>query len=397
MIATSAAPVKTVGFNNLQIAFADKSDSELTRAYWLFRAMSSNTLVNNGPALLNVALTLRLPVTPIIRATLFKHFCGGIDISDCNYTIAKLWKSGIGSVLDYSVEGEEREENFEQTTSQILLNIDRAKGDHSIPFTVFKMTGIAGMSILEKVSSGKSLSNNDREAYDRVQKRVERICSHAAAKDVRIFIDAEETWIQQPIDDMADAMMEQFNRKRAIVFNTVQLYRTDRLEFLKASHRKAREKGYILGMKLVRGAYMEKERERAIQIGYPSPIHPDHASTNRCYDDTVTYCMEHLGEIEFCNGTHNEESCHLMIRLMAEKNIPVNHPACWFSQLLGMSDHISYNLAAAGYNVAKYVPYGPVKSVLPYLIRRAQENTSIAGQTGRELRMILEEKKRRRN
>lgn len=395
MISATENPARPVNFDDLRTAFSGKSDQDLTRAYWLFKAISINTFVKHGPKLLNASLALHLPVIPIIRATIFRHFCGGEDINDCNKTIQALHRSGIGSVLDYSVEGDENEANFEHTTSEIISTINRAKGDPSIPFCVFKVTGISGFRILEKAGSGEAMSDSEAAAFSKVRERVHRICEHAAKNNVRIFIDAEESWIQQAIDQLADEMMEKFNRHRAIVYNTAQLYRTDRLQFIRDTHRKAKAKGFIPGFKLVRGAYMEKERERAQQLGYPSPIQPDHLTTNRDYDEALKYCMNHFPEIAICAGTHNEESSHLLVRLMAEKDVPHNHPDIWFSQLLGMSDHISYNLAAAGYNVAKYVPYGPVKSVLPYLIRRAQENTSIAGQTGRELRMITEEKKRR--
>lgn len=387
---------KPLDFNNLEIAFAGKSDYDLTRAYWLFKAMSSNMLVKNGPVLLDVALKLKLPVIPVIRSTIYKHFCGGEDIVDCNKTIDALKKNGIGSVLDYSVEGAESEENYNHTTAEIIATIKRAKGDPSVPFCVFKTTGVARFGLLEKISAGKKLSESDQTEFSRASQRVLDICSSASENDVRIFIDAEESWIQQAIDDLADAMMEKFNNQKAIVYNTIQLYRSDRLNFLKLSYKKATERNYKLGLKLVRGAYMEKERARAVEKKYPSPIQPDHAATNRDYDAALTFCVEHIKDIEICAGTHNEQSCHLLARLMQSKNIAANHSAIWFSQLLGMSDHISSNLAAAGYNVAKYVPYGPVISVLPYLIRRAQENTSIAGQTGRELNMILAEKKRRK-
>jgi len=397
MISEAAPVTKPVDFDDLKTAFSGKTDQDLTRAYWLFKAISINFFVNHGPKMLNTALALRLPVIPIIRATIFKHFCGGEDIHDCNKTIKALYAGGIGSVLDYSVEGEENEANFELTTRELLSTIDRAKGDPSIPFCVFKVTGIAGFSILEKVSSGAALTSSETETFSKVRERIHRICSHASRSRVRIFIDAEESWIQQAIDDLVDEMMEQFNRDGIIVYNTAQLYRTDRLEFIKESHRKAKSKGYRVGFKLVRGAYMEKERERAAEKGYPSPIQPDHSSSNRDYDEALRYCISNFPDIAVCAGTHNENSSHLLVRLMADNNIPRNHSDIWFSQLLGMSDHISYNLAAAGYNVAKYVPYGPVKSVLPYLIRRAQENTSISGQTGRELRMIEFEQKRRRS
>ncbi|HMT30572.1 MAG TPA: proline dehydrogenase family protein, partial [Bacteroidia bacterium] len=338
---------QAVDFENLEVAFSGKTDGDLTRAYWLFTAMSSNFLVNNGPKFLDFAMALRLPVLSIVKATIYKHFCGGEDIHDCDETVRKLYKSKIGSVLDYSVEGEENEENFEHTTAEIISTIARAKGDPATPFCVFKMTGVARFDILEKVSSENTLATKDKEEFEKVKHRVNKICTAAFENNVRLFIDAEESLIQSAIDHLADEMMEKFNKKKAIVYNTVQLYRTDRLEFLKASHLKAKSKGYILGMKLVRGAYMEKERERATEKGYPSPIQPDHASTNRDYDAALTYCIDNFPEIAICAGTHNEESSHLLVRLMIQKNIPHNHPDIWFSQLLGMSDHISYNLAAA--------------------------------------------------
>ncbi len=396
MIKESDTSVMLPDFNNLEVAFSSKSNTDLNRAYWLFKAMSSNFLVMNGQKFLNIALALRLPVTPIIKSTIYKHFCGGEDIDDCNKTVKALWQNRIGSVLDYSVEGDENESNFEHTTNEIISNINRARGDSAVPFCVFKVTGICGFHLLERVASGKPLSNADQTAFEKCKERIFRICSKAAANDVRVFIDAEESWIQQPVDDITDAMMENFNRIKAIVYNTVQLYRTDRLEFLKLSHQKSRSKGYMLGVKLVRGAYMEKERERAAEMGYASPVHASHEATNTDYNLALQYCMDHFGDIAVCAGTHNEKSSYLLVELMMKKNIPANHPDIWFSQLLGMSDHISYNLAKSGFNVTKYVPYGPVKSVLPYLIRRAQENTSIGGQTGRELRMIIAEKKRRR-
>jgi proline dehydrogenase len=397
MIETTT-PSATVSFDNLKIAFASKSNSDLEKAYWLFKAMGSNFLVNNGPVLLNTALRLKLPVIPLIRPTLFRHFCGGETIEDCHKTITGLYSSGIGSVLDYSVEGEENEANFEITANELLATINRAKGDPAIPFCVFKTTGLGRFECLSKISSGTSITAADRDEFAKIRERVIKICTHASACDVRIFIDAEESWIQPAIDDLADEMMGRFNiNGKAIVYNTIQLYRSDRLDFLKSSHLKANTGKYILGLKLVRGAYMEKERDRASKMNYPSPVQPDHQSSNRDYDASLRYCIDNIETISICAGTHNEESCHLLARMMFEKNISHNDDRIWFSQLLGMSDHISYNLAAAGYNVAKYVPYGPVRSVLPYLIRRAQENTSIAGQTGRELRMIREEKNRRRS
>jgi proline dehydrogenase len=274
--------------------------------------------------------------------------------------------------------------------------VNRAKGDSSIPFCVFKVTGVSRFALLEKISSGEPLTDLEQEEFNKVKKRISKISDLAALNEVRLFIDAEESWIQPAIDGLANDMMEVHNKEQVIVYNTVQLYRTDRLDFLKQSHARGMERGYKNGFKLVRGAYMEKERKRAAAMGYPSPIQPDHASSNRDYDAALEFCMKNHDRISICAGTHNEASSLLLTQLMAQNGMNNNNPSVWFSQLLGMSDHLSGNLAAAGYNVAKYVPYGPVKSVLPYLIRRAQENTSIAGQTGRELSMIIQELERRK-
>lgn len=387
---------KTLDLENIEVAFKGKSNQELKKAYWLFKAIGYPGLVKSAPGLLRLALMLRFPVVPIVRATIFKHFCGGEHIDDCNQTVANLWKNGIGSILDYSVEGEENEANFDHTATEICATIERSKGDPSIPFCVFKVTGISRFGLLEKVSSELALTENETTEFEKTKVRFTKICDLAAQNQVRLFVDAEESWIQPAIDALTDSMMEKHNKERVIIYNTIQLYRTDRLEFLRKSHQKGMEKGYMNGFKLVRGAYMEKERKRASELGYTSPIQPDHASSNRDYDAALKFCVEHIDRISICAGTHNESSSLLLCQLMREKQIPNDSTSIWFSQLLGMSDHLSGNLAAAGYNVAKYVPYGPVKSVLPYLIRRAQENTSISGQTGRELSMIIRELNRRK-
>lgn len=384
-----------VSFDNIERAFAAKSNSELRADYWLFKMIGQRWLVNMAPPLTDLALKLHLPIKGIIRATIFKHFCGGEDINDCNNTIANLHRFNIGSILDYSVEGEEKEENFDKTRDEIIATVKRAQGDPSIPFCVFKITGIARFGLLERASVTTNLTSGEFEEYKRVYTRVKNICKAAAEANVRIFIDAEESWIQPAIDDFAEQMMVHYNREKTIVYNTIQFYRTDRFAFLEKSLAHAKENNYLLGLKLVRGAYMEKERARAEKMDYPSPIQPDKKSADVDFDKALHVCVNNLDRIAFCAGTHNEESSLLLVKLMQEKNIAINHPSVYFSQLLGMSDHISYNLASAGYNVAKYVPYGPVKSVLPYLIRRAHENTSIAGQMGRELALIVAERKRR--
>ncbi|HKR03415.1 MAG TPA: proline dehydrogenase family protein [Bacteroidia bacterium] len=385
-----------INFHNLEKAFAAKSDAELRNDYLLFKIIGNQWLTKAAPSLTGFALKFRLPVKRIIKATLFKHFCGGEYIEECNKTVAKLHQYKVGSILDYSAEGEEKEEKFDFTEKEIIATILHAKGDPAIPFCVFKPTGVARLALLEKVSSGKTLVAGEAEEFNRVINRIKNICRTAAENNVRIFVDAEETWIQKAIDDLVTQMMAEYNKQQPIVYNTIQLYRTDRLDFLKQAYEHALRNNYWLGIKLVRGAYMEKERDRAKQLGYPSPIHATKSGSDRDFDAALRFCVKHVDRVAICAGTHNEHSSMLLVQLMKEKNIPANDPKIYFSQLLGMSDHISYNLASAGYNVAKYVPYGPVATVLPYLIRRAQENTSIAGQMGRELSLIVEEMKRRK-
>jgi len=372
------------------------SDRDLWQAQWLFRIIGNPALTAIGSNLSKAALWLHLPVKGLIKATIFKQFCGGETITESLKTAERLARSGVGTILDHSVEGQEDDDALDHTTDEILRTIDAARQRTDIPFCVFKPSGISPVQLLTDVSEGKKLDAEDQREWTLVQGRLERICAAAANAGVPVLIDAEESWMQVAIDAMADAMMARFNTERAIVFNTVQLYRHDRLAFLKASHAKAVAGGYHLGVKLVRGAYMEKERDRAEDRGYPSPIHVDKAAVDRDYDDGLRYCAEHLDRIAVCVGTHNEQSTLLMARLMQEKGLPHDDKQVWYAQLLGMSDNISFNMAAAGYNVAKYVPYGPVREVLPYLIRRANENTSARGQTGRELGLIMAERKRRK-
>jgi len=383
-------------FSNTEIAFAYKSDSELRHAYLLFSVISKRSLVAFATPLIRGAVRLRLPVKPLIRATIYRHFCGGESIDRCTRTVAALWKFGVGSILDYSVEGKENEETFRRTAAEIIRTIRRSAGDASVPFCVFKPSGIVRTGLMEKVSAGLALSAAERQEYEAAAARFDAICSKAAENDVRIFIDAEETWFQDAIDRLVQELMHRYNTEKAIVFNTVQLYRTGRLDWMDAAVRHARDNGYKLGLKLVRGAYMEKERARAASMGYPSPIQPDKPACDNQYDGALRFCMDHLDTVSFCNGTHNEKSSMLLTDLMQEKNVPANDARIWFSQLLGMSDHISFNLAHAGYNVCKYVPYGPVDAVLPYLVRRAEENSAIAGQMNRELGMIVKERGRRK-
>ena len=388
--------MNTISFENTEIAFRSKSNSDLNRAYALFKIISINLLVKIGPPLVKLGFELMLPIKGLIKSTVFRHFCGGETIKECERTITDLAKFKIGTILDYSVEGHETEKDFDAAVEETLATIQRAKGDSRISFSVFKVTGIARFELLEKVSAKKTLTNEEKNEFQKVTDRVNTICKAAFDNNVAVFIDAEETWIQQAIDDLANDMMKMYNKQRAIVYNTFQLYRKDRLHYLRESFAMAEKENYFLGAKLVRGAYMEKERKRAAEMNYPSPIQESKSNTDKDYDSALKFCVEHIDKIALCAGTHNEQSSLYLVQLMKEKNIISSNPSIFFSQLFGMSDHISYNLANAGYNVAKYVPYGPVKAVLPYLFRRAEENTSIAGQMGRELSLILKEKKRRK-
>ena len=393
-----ADPVKgTLSFDNTEIAFRHSSDADLKRAYWLFRMININFFVKIGPPITNFAMKIGLPIRGIIKATIFRHFCGGEAIAECDRTIHNLYEGKVGTILDYSVEGEEEDAIFDQTRDEIKLTIERAKGDKAIPITVFKPTGVFRFGLMEKLDAKQALTPAEEKEWAQGQDRVLAICTKAYESGVPVMIDAEETWIQDTIDQLALNMMRRFNKERAIVYNTYQLYRHDKLQSLKNDHAIAIKEGFILGAKLVRGAYMEKERKRAAELGYACLIQPDKQSTDRGYDAAVSFCIDHVGTIALLAGTHNEQSCRLLADLLVSKKIAFDHPNVYFSQLLGMSDNLSFNLADAGYNVVKYVPYGPVKAVLPYLFRRAQENTAIAGQMSRELSLILKERKRRKS
>ncbi len=383
-----------VSFDNTQIAFISKSDSDLRKSFFLFKVMSWPTLVKYGGGL--APLGLKLGFKGLIKNTIFKQFVGGENITDCGKTIEQLAKYNIGTILDYSVEGKESEVDFDACCKETIETIHRAKGDKNIPFCVFKVTGLARFDLLEKVTAKQTLTKEETEEYERVKQRVNEICKEAHDNNKPIFIDAEESWIQQAIDDLANENMARYNKNSAIVYNTFQLYRKDRLPYLKQSFEMGKADGYHVGAKLVRGAYMEKERKRAQEKGYPSPIQNTKEDSDRDYNLALEFCVEHIDRMGLCAGTHNEKSSLVLVDLMTKKNIATNDKRIYFSQLLGMSDHISYNLTQSNYNVAKYVPYGPVKEVLPYLIRRAQENTSVKGQTGRELSLIIKEKERRK-
>ena len=385
-----------LNFENTEIAFASKTDKDLTRAYWLFWFINKNTFVKLGSSMTQFAMKFFLPINAIIRNTVYKHFCGGETINECQETINTLAKFKVGTILDFSSEGHDNEDAFNHTQSEILKTVERASQDNRISFCVFKPTGLIRFGLLEKMNAKQELSLAEQTEFKNAKARVELVCHMCFDKGIRLFVDAEETWIQDVVDDLILEMMRKFNKEKIIVYNTLQLYRTDRVAYLKWLVDDAKKNNYKIGLKLVRGAYLEKERERALQMGYTSPVHVTKDATDKDYDEAVMICVENKDIASVCAGTHNENSCMKLAQHMIKNNIPHDHPHIHFSQLLGMSDHISFNLASDGFNVTKYVPYGPIKSVLPYLIRRAQENTSVAGQMGRELQFIIKERARRK-
>lgn len=383
-------------FRDTATAFADKSDAELREKYRLFKMLNSPFLNAIGTRVTRFALSLGLPVEGLIKETIFEQFCGGETIEECEPVIERLGDARIGTILDYSVEGKATEADFDNTRDEIIRTIERAKNDPNIPFAVFKVTGVAPLGTLEKLSKKKKLDAKGQAKCERIHTRVNEICEFAHSLGQPVFIDAEESWIQDAIDRLATEMMEKYNRRTPIVFNTLQMYRTDRLQYLRDSRKQAKSDGYVLAVKLVRGAYMEKERERADEIGYESPIQPDKKATDRDYNAALEYCLDNVEDVAFVAGTHNERSTHLLAQMMHQRGLSHDHPHIFYSQLYGMSDNLSYVLAKNGYSVSKYVPYGPVADAIPYLIRRAQENTSVTGQVSRELELIRIELDRRR-
>jgi len=383
-------------FDNTEIAFSLKTDSELERAYFLFKMISIEPLVRIGTAATNFAIKAHLPIEGLIRSTVFDHFCGGVSENDCLSVIDNMFQKGVSSVLDYSVEGKESEVDFDSAKNKILKIIDFANEIDAIPIAVFKPTGLGRFSLYEKISRKEALSDKENEEWKRVINRFDEVCRKAKENDIAVLIDGEESWMQDAADGLVTSMMKKFNTEKPIVYNTLQMYRHDRLAFLEQEHKKAMKDNYFLGYKLVRGAYMEKENDRAKGKKQQSPICKSKALTDENFNKGLRYMIENLNCMSLFAGTHNEDSCYLLMQLMHEKGLLNNDPRIWFGQLYGMSDHISFNLANKGYNVAKYVPFGPVRDVMPYLIRRAEENTSVAGQTGRELALLSKEKKRRK-
>jgi proline dehydrogenase len=388
---------KFVDFDNLTNAFAARTDEALKKANFVFSTMQSPTLVKVGSQLMEFSLNVGLPVKGLIKKTIFNLFCGGETLDGCQRATNQLAAFNVGAIYDYSVEGEKSEEGFDATTEEILKTIERAGQFEFIRFSAFKVTGLAHFDLLTKIHAGEKLTKEEQAAYERVHDRVDRICALAKKMDVSVLIDAEETWIQKPITEITVAMMAKYNTEKALIYYTFQMYCHAMLGHLKELHEDAKTKGYRLGAKLVRGAYMEKEAARAEDMGYQNPIQPNKEATDRDYDLGTRYCIEHIHEIGLFSGSHNEKSNYLITHYLEEFDLPRDDHRVYFGQLYGMSDHISFNLSAAGYNVAKYVPYGPVREVVPYLIRRAEENTSASGQTSRELRLIQQEKQRRKS
>ncbi len=386
-----------LNFENTEIAFKNKSDKDLERAYWLFKMIASNTLIKIGTPITNFSLNIGLPIQGIIRNTIYKQFCGGETIEGCAQAIADLGKGNVTTILDYSVEGEESEDSFDACCQEVLASVAYAKTNKLISFCVFKPTGVGRFDLLAKIDAKQVLTEEEKTEFARVLKRCDAICKACYEAGIPVLVDAEHSWIQDTIDDIARELMERYNKQKPIVYNTYQLYRHDKLASLKADFAYAEKQGFYLGAKIVRGAYMEIERERAEEIGYPSPIQPTKNASDNDYNQAILFSLDHIDRIGLMAGTHNDQSSMLLATEMDKRGIAHNHPHVFFAQLLGMSDNLSFNLGAAGYNVAKYMPYGPVKAVMPYLFRRAQENTSAAGQTSRELSLIIKEKQRRKS
>ncbi|TDK41940.1 proline dehydrogenase family protein [Algoriphagus formosus] len=383
-----------ISFENLEVAFASKTDAKLRKMYLIFATLNNNLISGLGVGLANLAFKLKLPIKGIMKKTMFGHFCGGETIDETILACQKLADYGVQAILDLSVEGKGDEESFEKTTEEIYQTMLKSAETDYMPFGVFKTTGLGDFHIMEKIQAGQKLTQAEEQAFDRVKERVDRLCKAAHDLGIRVMVDAEESWFQDVIDDLAYEAMEKYNKERCVVYNTYQMYRHDSLARLMKAHQVAQEKGYLFGAKPVRGAYMEKERERAEEMGYPDPIQPNKAATDRDYDAAIRFCVE-KGIYLVC-ASHNEKSNLELTELMEEFGLDPQDRRVFFSQLYGMSDNISFNLAKAGYNVVKYVPYGPVEKVMPYLTRRAAENTSIAGQSSREFELVKREMKRRK-
>jgi proline dehydrogenase len=383
-------------FDDTATAYSDKSDGDLQKAKALFQLMNNNSLVSLGSSLATFALSLRLPVSPLFKWTVYNHFCGGETLEECKRTIRKLDERNVGVLLNYGVELKETEEDFDITVAKNLEALAFGGENKAVKGLCIKLTGFGRVDLFEKVQQKAKLSMPEKRELLRVKKRFDKICSAASANNVPVYVDAEESWIQNPLDELVEEMMAKYNRGKCVVLNTFQLYRHDRLAYLRAQVQRARDGNYLLGAKLVRGAYMEKERARAAERNYPSPIHATKAGVDKDFDEAVTLCLHHLDCVLVCVASQSEESNLHSIQQMAQNKIEPRSGHVIFSQLYGMGDNITFNLAKHGFHATKYLPYGPVKDVIPYLIRRAQENTSVAGQTGSELALIRKEIMRRK-
>jgi len=388
--------ITTKIFNNTKRAFSLKTDGELNRAIFMFKSIGSPVMVKVGTFLTNVSLNLRLPVEGLIKKTVFNQFCGGVTEEDCLPNIRKIYTKKLHGILDYSVEGKETDEEFDAATQRKINIIKFIADKPEMPFAVFKPTGVGAFDIWAKVTNKETLTAEEEESWNKIKDRVKRLCKTAYDLDVCVLVDAEESWMQDAADDLIEEMMALYNKEKVIIFNTIQCYRWDRLQYIKDLHERGQAKGFKIGAKIVRGAYMEKENARAYKMGYPTPICEDKEATDVNFNAVMAYIMNHLEDFELFIGTHNEVSSYLAMQLTQDRDLAKDDGRIWFAQLYGMSDHISFNLAANGYNSAKLIPFGPVRDVVPYLIRRAQENTSVKGQTGRELALLLEEKDRRK-
>ncbi len=384
-------------FENTRIAFSSKSDIELLETERMFRLMNSPWLVSMGSFIAKIAMKANFPlVERTIKNTIFKQFCGGVTLADCQETIDLLAQYNALSILDYGAESKSDEQELDRTEKELINAIEFAASNTSVPVVSSKLTSLVANEILEKKQLGEVLTKGEEEQYNRFVDRITRACTRAAELKVGVFIDAEESWMQDVMDDIVTDLMRTFNRERITVYNTYQMYRHDKLSQLRSDHLKAKEEGYILGAKLVRGAYMNKERARAEAYGYASPIQKNKESTDRDYNAAILYCIDHFEEIALCNASHNVDSVKLMAREILDRGLPRDHQHLNFCQLQGMSDHLTYNLAQGGFNTAKYVVYGPIKEVAAYLIRRAEENTAVTGEMSRELQLIRREIKRRK-
>lgn len=383
-------------FEDTATAFALKTDTELERAYFLFKLIASEPLVKVGTAVANFAIKAHMPVERLIRATVFDHFCAGVSEDDSIEVVDKLFSKNVYSIFDYSIEGKVEEFSFDEIRDRILHIFSYLTQREALPFAVFKPTAMGDIEIYRKKSEGLLQTDKEKQAWIRIVKRIETICAKAAEHRIPVLVDAEESWMQDAADELLERLMEQYNREEVIVFNTIQAYRWDRLEYLKGLTNRAQEKGFKIGIKLVRGAYLEKENERAYKNEYKSPICESKMATDDNYNSILRFMMDHINQFVVFAGTHNEKSSYLLMDLMQQFQLEKNDPRIWFGQLYGMSDHISFNLSKEGYNAAKYLPFGPVRDVMPYLMRRAEENTSVAGQTTRELSLLKKERQRRK-